>query len=66
MDIQTLEREMLSLPISARAELAHELLESLDSLGPEEIHDQWLDEAERRLKEHDAGFTKAVSVEEAF
>lgn len=64
MDIQTLEREVLSLPASTRARLAHELLESLDALSPAELETLWLDEAEQRFKEHDAGLTQPISSEE--
>ena len=64
MDIQTLERELLSLPASDRAKLAHELLESLDDLSPAELETLWLDEAERRLKEHDKGQVQAIAAEE--
>jgi putative addiction module component (TIGR02574 family) len=66
MDIQTLERELLSLPAADRAKLARELLESLDDLSPQEIETLWLDEAERRLKELDAGLVQAIPGEEVF
>jgi len=55
MNIETLERKALNLPPAERAKLAHELLESLDALSPAELGVLWLDEAERRLKELDAG-----------
>ena len=39
MDFETIERESLNLPLPERAKLAHELLESLDSLNPKEIEE---------------------------
>ena len=66
MDLQTIEREALSLTPTDRAKLAHELLESLDSLSPAEIDVLWLDEAERRLKELDAGRVQLVPAEEVY
>lgn len=66
MDPQTIEREALGLTPANRAKLAHELLESLDTLSPEEIDELWLDEAERRLKELDAGRVQLVPAEEVY
>ncbi|MHB1282728.1 MAG: addiction module protein, partial [Metallibacterium scheffleri] len=60
MDPKTIEREALGLTPANRARLAHELLESLDTLSPEEIDELWLDEAERRLKELDDGRVQLV------
>ena len=64
MDLEALEREALNLPAADRAKLAHELLESLDSLSPTEIDELWLDESERRLKELDAGSVQLIPAEE--
>lgn len=66
MDIQTLEREALGLPAADRAKLAHELLESLDTLTPAEIESLWLDEATRRLAGYDAGLMTAIGADEVF
>lgn len=66
MDPQTIEREALGLTPANRAKLAHELLESLDTLSPEEIDELWLDEAERRLKELDDGRVQLVPAEEVY
>ena len=66
MDLQTIEREALSLAPADRAKLAHELLESLDTLSPAEIDELWLDEAERRLRELDAGRVQLVPAEEVY
>lgn len=66
MDPQTIKREALGLAPAHRAKLAHELLESLDSLSPAEIDELWLDEAERRLKELDEGRAQLVPAEEVY
>jgi putative addiction module component (TIGR02574 family) len=66
MDPKTIEREALGLTPANRARLAHELLESLDTLSPEEIDELWLDEAERRLKELDDGRVQLVPAEEVY
>ena len=66
MDLQSIEREALRLAPAHRAKLAHELLESLDTLSPEEIDELWLDEAERRLRELDAGQVELVPAEEVY
>lgn len=66
MDLQAIEREALSLTPTDRAKLAHELLESLDTLSPAEIDQLWLDEAERRLKELDAGRVQLIPAEEVY
>lgn len=63
MDIATLERAVLDLPATDRARIAHELLESLDELSPAELETLWLDEAERRLAELDAGTVTAIPAE---
>jgi hypothetical protein len=60
MDFKALEREALSLPISDRAKLAHELLESLDTLSDDDLQRVWLDEAERRANQLDQGVVQLV------
>ena len=47
--------EALKLSPKARARLARQLLESLDPIAEAEIDRLWLDEAERRDRELDAG-----------
>ena len=66
MDLQTIKREALGLAPESRAKLAHELLESLDTLSVEEIDELWLDEAERRLKDLDEGRVQLVPAEEVY
>ena len=55
MTIEEIRREALRLDPETRAELAHALLSSLDSLSDSEIERLWLDEAARRDTELDAG-----------
>lgn len=64
MDVKSLEREALQLPAEDRARLAHELLDSLDELSPEELDRLWVEEAGRRAAQIDAGEVELVSAEE--
>ena len=64
MKVETIRREALSLPVQERAELAEQLLSSLDSLSEAEIEQLWLQEAVRRADEMDRGLTKRVTAEE--
>lgn len=65
MDFESIEREALRLDARQRARLAQELLDSIDNLSPAEIEALWLDEAEKRSAEIDAGADVLVSGEEA-
>ena len=58
--------EALELPLTARAELASQLLDSLDDLSEEENDQLWAEEAERRYAEYKAGTIEAVPAEEVF
>ena len=58
--------EALELPLTARAELASQLLDSLDDLTEEENDQLWAHEAERRYAEYKAGNIEAVPAEEVF
>ena len=58
--------EVLELPLTARAELASELLDSLDDLSEEESDQLWAEEAERRFADYKAGKIEAVPAEEVF
>jgi putative addiction module component (TIGR02574 family) len=64
MDFQTLEQEVMNLPVSTRAKLAHDILQSLDTLSATELDALWLDEAEHRLKQLDSGLVESVSAED--
>ena len=64
MKAETIRREALSLPVQERAELAEQLLSSLDALSEIEIEQLWLLEAARRAAEMDRGLTKRASADE--
>lgn len=64
MKAETIRREALSLPVQERAELAEQLLSSLDALSEAEIEQLWLQEAARRAEEMDRGLTKRVAADE--
>ena len=64
MKAGTTRREALSLPAQERAELAEQLLSSLDSLSEVEIEQLWLQEAARRAEELDRGLAKRVAADE--
>ncbi len=63
MDTETIKQCALSLPAQARAELAEQLLSSLDSLSEPEIAELWLAEAARRAQELDSGAAPRFSAE---
>ena len=63
MNTETIRREALALPLQARAELAEQLLSSLDSLSETEISQLWLSEAARRAQDIDKG-AERVSADE--
>lgn len=60
MNIETIRREALSLSAQERAELAEQLLSSLDALSPTEIEPLWLQEAARRAAEFDQGISQRI------
>ena len=59
MTIDELRVEVLRLAPEGRADLARELLASLDALSESEIERLWLDEAECRLAQLDSGDASA-------
>ena len=61
-----LERELSSLPVEQRAQLASFLLATLEPADDGDIEAMWVQEAERRLVGYEAGDLKAVSAEEVF
>jgi putative addiction module component (TIGR02574 family) len=65
-DLKDIAAEMLELPPTARAELASQLLDSLDDLTEEEADQLWAAEGERRYAEYKAGNIDAVPAEELF
>ena len=55
MNTATITSEALSLPVQQRAELAAQLLSSLDALSESEIEPLWFQEAAHRAAEMDQG-----------
>ncbi|PKQ29124.1 MAG: addiction module antitoxin RelB [Actinobacteria bacterium HGW-Actinobacteria-10] len=66
MTIEELKREALRLDPSGRADLARELLESLDDLPESEVERLWLEEAERRRVEVQSGNVTPIPMDEVF
>lgn len=64
MNIGTLEKEALELPMQERARLAQRLLESLDEVSDSAAEQLWLDAAEHRAREIDQGAVKLVTAQE--
>ena len=64
MDPANLTSEALSLPVQQRAELAAQLLSSLDALSESEIEALWLQEAAHRASQIDQGLSKLIPAEE--
>jgi putative addiction module component (TIGR02574 family) len=64
MNTETLTRGALALPVQQRAELAAQLLSSLDAPPETDIQALWLDEARRRADDVDTGKVKLVSGEQ--
>jgi len=64
--VKDIAAEALQLPLDARAELASQLLESLDDLSESEIEHLWAAEAERRYAEYKSGRMEAIPAEEVF
>jgi len=50
MTLDQIKSEALKLDLRSRAELAHELLQSLEQLSEEERSQLWAEEAERRQR----------------
>jgi hypothetical protein len=64
MTADELKTQALRLAPQARADLARELLSSLEALSEAEIEQLWLEEASRRDRELDAGTVEAIPAEE--
>jgi len=65
-DLKHIAAEALELPLTERAELASQLLDSLEDISEEESDALWAEEAERRYAEYEAGRIKAIPAEEVF
>lgn len=66
MTLPDLESEALKLPPEERARLAAALLESLDTLSPEENERLWIEEARRRDRELEDDPRSSIQADEAF
>jgi len=58
--LQRLRSEVLALSEAERAELAHDLIQSLDAPRETGVEDAWEQEISRRIGEIDAGQTELV------
>ena len=58
--------EALELPLTARAELASRLLDSLEEISEEESDALWAEEAEQRYAAYKDGDIKAAPAEQVF
>jgi putative addiction module component (TIGR02574 family) len=65
-ELKDIVAEVLELPLTARAELAGQLLDSLEDLSEGESDSLWAEEGEHRYAEYKAGNIKAVPAEEVF
>ena len=65
MTVDELLREALRLNPADRASMAHELLNSLESLSEAEVEQLWIEEALRRSAEIDAGTADTIPADEA-
>ncbi len=66
MTVDALINESLSLGLQERAGLIQRLLLSLDELSSADIERLWLDEAEARLTNFDAGSSQSASAADVF
>ncbi|MCP5148609.1 MAG: addiction module protein [Pseudomonadales bacterium] len=62
--MERLRSEALTLSMPERAELAHDLLESLDAPADEGVESAWDEEIIRRIAQIDAGQAKLLSRDE--
>ncbi|PKO60950.1 MAG: addiction module antitoxin RelB [Betaproteobacteria bacterium HGW-Betaproteobacteria-18] len=64
MNTEIITNEALSLPVQQRAELAAQLLSSLDVLSEAEIEPLWFQVAAQRAVEMDNGLSRRIPAEE--
>ncbi len=64
MNTASITSEALALPVRQRAELAAQLLSSLDALSESEIEPLWFQEAAHRAAEMDQGRSKRIPADE--
>ncbi|GJL63257.1 MAG: hypothetical protein NPIRA04_19110 [Nitrospirales bacterium] len=56
--------QALKLPIHERAEVAEQLIQSLEAIPDIDVESAWQQEIQRRLSELETGATKTISWEE--
>jgi len=56
--------QALKLPIHERAEVAEQLIQSLEAIPDIDVESAWQEEIQRRLSELETGATKTISWEE--
>jgi putative addiction module component (TIGR02574 family) len=66
MNIETIRREALLLSPQERAQLAEQLLSSLDVLTEAEIEQLWFQEAARRADDMDKGLVERIPADEVY
>ena len=66
MNIETIRQEALLLLPNERAQLAEQLLSSLDTLSEAEIEQLWFQEAARRAAEMDRGLVDRIPADVVF
>lgn len=64
--IEAVSEDALLLPPEERLELAHRLLESVESIPNPDVEAAWASEIARRIARYKAGETKAIPAEEVF
>ena len=64
MSIQAICNEALSLTLHERAQLAEQLLASLDDLSEAETEQLWFEEAAHRADEMDQGLVQRIPADE--
>lgn len=65
MQAEVIKAQALRLPPKERAELAAELLSSLDGADAAEIEKLWIEEAERRFHAYKSGQVQGIPAEQA-
>ena len=65
-ELKELAAEALELPLTERADLATQLLHSLEDISEQDTDALWAEEAELRYSEYKAGKVKATPAEEVF
>jgi putative addiction module component (TIGR02574 family) len=66
MDFPSIEREALALPADERAQLARDLLASLETLSDQEVEALWRSEASARAFQLETGEAHGISADDVF